>query len=198
MSCSLVGIHSGSIPEAGANLKTKNKMRTIEKTVYKFSELSDSAKQKALNNYCYSTEFYWSDDYLRTIRYALNYFDIELKNYSIDWGNTSWNVRISEHNNSELSGVRLYKYLNNRYNVELLKNECKFTGFCADIDFMEPIYRFLQRPCKYTNLQEILNYCVDSVISAGCKDYEYQLSEESFSEMCEAYEWEFYENGNRF
>ena len=171
-------------------------MRTIETTVYTFSELSDEAKEKALENNACTAELFWSNEYLDSIKKACEYFDIELKYYSIDWSNSNLcSFKISEHENSELSGVRLFKYLINRYKANEILDNCEFTGFCADCDFMDEIKKFLKKPCKHTNLQELLESCVESVISAGCKDYEYQLSEEGFAGHCEANGYEFTEEG---
>jgi hypothetical protein len=41
-------------------------------------------------------------------------------------------------------------------------------------------------------------YAIDKAVKAICDDWEYQYSEEAVSEMMEANDYEFDQNGNRF
>ena len=65
-------------------------MKTIEINVYSFNELSDDAKENAIEQYRENHyEFFWSDDYFDSAKKCLDVFNAKLIDYSIDWSNFS-------------------------------------------------------------------------------------------------------------
>jgi hypothetical protein len=93
-------------------------MRTIETTVFKFNELSDTAKQKAIDR-MRETDFYQSSEYFSTVKKALDeMFGLELTSWDIDWDNinrSDWKINFDrmEDYRLELTGQRLRTYLVN-------------------------------------------------------------------------------------
>lgn len=98
-------------------------MRTEEIKIYQFSELSDEAKQKAIEWMRDSNmEFghWFIDEAFKTIEKGVEAFDFRLSKYSIDWENanmssTTITTGLDDAIAEEISGVRLYKYLVNNF-----------------------------------------------------------------------------------
>jgi len=183
-------------------------MKTVEVSVYQFSELSESAKEKAISDFRVFDEYSWSQEVLQSVEDGLEHFGASLSDYSIDWNNincSSWKISFPEQ--GELSGVRLWKYLQNNHLTywnkyqkktdELLSGNCPFTGVCFDEDFLDNIRKFIKRPDSST-FEDLLEESVWNCFNAGCKDYEYQQSDEAITEMIEANDYEFTEDGERF
>lgn len=180
------------------------RIKTITQTIYKFSELSEQAKDKIR----YSQEYFWGDDVVKTLEEALKHFNYQLRNYSLDWdcfGRCSFTIESKNLNDvEELEGVRLWKYLQNfldyycKYDKKrkpLLEGNCPFTGVCFDEDFLDPIREFIKKPYSIT-FNDLMEECCNGVILTGCKDYEYQQSDEALEEHFEANDTEFDEDGN--
>jgi hypothetical protein len=93
-------------------------MRTIETTVYQFSELSDTSKQKAIDR-MRETDFHQSSEYFSTVKKALDeMFGLKLTNWNIYWDNinrSNWKINFDrmEDYHLEMTGIRLHKWLTN-------------------------------------------------------------------------------------
>lgn len=101
-------------------------MRTIEKNIYTFNELSESAKDKALENYQNNNDWFWGDEALNTLKKFADMLNIRVGNYSIDaYGHSYINFSFPYSNNNidELSNVRLLSYLWNNYKSDLYKGK---------------------------------------------------------------------------
>lgn len=113
-------------------------METITKTysVYSFNELSEEAKQTALDNFEPSTEFIF-DDAGESLRKFIDIFSI--KNWSIDFlepYRNSYKIDIDYYYNEqilELSGIRLMKYILNNYSEYLFARKYIKHGELRDV-----------------------------------------------------------------
>jgi len=184
-------------------------MGTIETKIYTFNELSEDAKEKAIQKWRENSyEFDWVDDYLESIKKGLDHFDCELIDYSIDPLNaycSSFKIKFNHSFNAqEMKSLRFWKYIQNNYSSYFCKYQkkfrntfegnCPFTGFCSDEYFLDEIREFLKKPYDYMNLYDLMRLCVDSTLSALQSDCEHQLSDEYISEqLSDGYE--FTENG---
>lgn len=185
-------------------------MRTIEVKLYKFDELSEAAQEKALNKWNEGNiDIPWMDENFDSMRKGLEFYDFELKDWSFDYYNAS-NGYFKIHSRhyydeiKELSGVRLWKYLQNNYSTyrckykgemkETISGGCPFTGYCVDENFLDPIRAFLKKPTDIT-FMELMEQCVHECAKAIEMNYEYSQSMEYFKETCEANEYEFTEDG---
>lgn len=93
---------------------------------------------------------------------------------------------------------------------------CPLTGVCFDNDALDPLAYFCfgvkwdekakkrvmvphdeRWRWRSTTVEEIIRDCVDSLFESARQDCEYQDSEEYFTEMCEANDWTFEEDGTR-
>jgi hypothetical protein len=188
-------------------------METIEVKLYSFDELSDDAKQKAIEEYREGNyDFSWGDEWLESVKKGLDHFDVKLKDYSIDWNNINGchtRLEFSQDDNygdgiENLSYVRLWKYINAKYlkiwskygkkYVNILDGDCPFTGYCGDCDFLNPIREFIKKP-KDITFRELIEDCVYEALKGGCNDYEYQNSDEAIIESIEANDYNFTEAG---
>ena len=102
-------------------------MRTIRTKVYQFSELSESAKESAINQYRnsgYEYQYYY-DEIIESVKAVCELFNLKT-------GREWTDIRTShiDDNILELKGVRLYKYIVNNYWGNLYKR--KFLGSIGD------------------------------------------------------------------
>lgn len=147
--------------------------RTIRTKIYRFNELSDSGKNKAIDNYRSSsvdTSFIYDDAHNTVISFH-NVFGT--KEDSRSWLDV--NTDHIEDSILKLTGLRLQKYIWNNYkkslykgkyfscwskteksykhykdgfpvlNKVILDNCCVLTGVCYDDSLLQPIYDFLER-----------------------------------------------------
>lgn len=176
-------------------------MKTITTNIYSFEELSEQAQKNAIENYKnVNLEFAWGEDYLETIRKGLDLFGAKLGDFAIYWDSPySSYAKFSfyDSDNEDLKGEDLRHYLTGLGKGEVIDDTYyKITGFCADFDFIDPIRAYLESKNNENNLRELLEYCVNSVIDAGCSDYEGTQEDESIIEQMTANGYEFTENGD--
>jgi hypothetical protein len=195
-------------------------MRTICKTVFSFDELSEKAKEKALVNFVSSSPFFWSNEWINSIKKGLEAFGSGLKDWSIDFScsaHSYFKIDKPHMENDDLTGQRLRTWILNNYShvlyspkvyrkswdgkkrmskVFLIETECPFTGYCGDDVFLKAIREFIDKPCRHTTFNGLLRDCVENAISDACNDYEHQCSVEYFSEHAQANNYEFYEDGS--
>ena len=194
------------------------KQHTI--TTYSFNELSDDAKTLALSNAA-QDEFLGErvlQESLESLKGFADFYNLNL-DYSFGiFPDRGEFIRATIDNDelSELSGVRLYKYLENNYSTyyktvkdssELINNpqkpkktlagECPFTGVCYDENLLDEMRNFMKKPDERT-FQDLINDCTDSFMTDIHKEGEYLSSDEALIENIEANEVEFYESGQTY
>jgi hypothetical protein len=205
-------------------------MRTVSINVLKYEELSDRAKEKALQNYQSEGDYPWSSENENTLKAFQKIFPIMVKNWEYGYRNDVNFTFNGDDDIEEMRGIRLATYIYNNYYRELftgkyyslwskkeksptnpsvgklkkryskviMENCCVLTGFCHDDDILEPVYKFLKKPCKNTNFKDLMEDCLEQWVSACGKDHDHYFSEEAFAETCESNEWEFHEDGTMF
>lgn len=94
-------------------------MKTIEIEIYSFEELSETAQQRAIQDYLSNErDYFWANENTKSIEAFFDLFPIRLKNSR--WDDIRWEFTESE-NIENLSGIRLLKYLLNNYGYKLFK-----------------------------------------------------------------------------
>lgn len=205
-------------------------MRTIRIKLYKFSELSDKAKETALNNYRNKgyNDGSW-EEIKATVKEVCELFDLKT--------GRQWDDIKTGHIGSdimELQGLRLYKYLVNNYYNDLFKpayiksidrpvkwkqlvckvrkdykgneytqlyskqkrdNSCVLTGWCFDMDILDPVYKFLARPDKSTTFEDLMQDIGNAISKTFRDEEEWVNSDEYITDIFEANEYEFKEDG---
>lgn len=175
-------------------------MRTIQKTVYKFSELSDSAKEKAIQNLSGVNvnfqwwEFIYSD--AEEIGLKITGFDLDrnrhCKGKLIDSAYCIARTIVNQHG-EKCNTYETAKKLISETN-ELVKKYSD--GIKTDSVAEGNEYEFDKEADELeAEFTKDLLECYSIMLQ---KEYEYLTSENAIIETIEANEWEFYENGQRF
>lgn len=178
-------------------------MRTVRTKVYQFSELSDKAKQNAVELNAYDCEFFDANEFLQSLKKFAEHFNCELKQYDIDWSNSvqhsgaSFSIPdyVKEWTEDELKTKVLSM---GSYNEKTLmgNGDCVFTGVCFDEDAADGLRKAYFDGER--NMKELLQAGYKTWFKAANSAYEYQLSIEGYAEQCEANEYEFTVDGKRF
>lgn len=201
-------------------------MRTITITtnIYKFDELSEEAKEKAIEDYRENMLFFWQDEIIDTIKAIANAMNCEAKWYSYDGITYDVSFYSRETEDIEnLCGKRAWTYIWNNYlypsreyktywkdrviHCDGRKNwtrkskisygwdDCPFTGYCADCCFIEAWREWKKNFNKYSTVGEFINLVAEKLEEEWTNDNEYQISDEGIIEAIEAYDYEFLEDG---
>jgi len=196
-------------------------MKTVEINIYQFSELSEQAKENAIEQVRNNLSLdYIFDEAVESLHKFADIFSIKIKQF--DFLETSRNdiVFKLEDNILQLSGQRLAIYLWNNFKSDLYKGKyyslwskteisykhhkngypvlndcCVLTGVCYDQDLLDPIYKFLEKPTDI-NFEELLNDCIQNLCKSVASENDYRYSDEGIIEDIESNDFEFEENGN--
>ena len=142
-------------------------MKTIEVTIYQFSELTEQAKVRALMNYQSDCEYAWSHEAINSLKAFCGAIGITLTHYDIDWlcpANTSIKTKGTPTNQDIPEDL---------------------TGVFSDYPLT-----------KNWNYSKSVRYSIECFLKEICDDYEHQLSEENYAEHCNANDYWFDKNGN--
>jgi hypothetical protein len=155
-------------------------MKTIN--TYSFSELSDDAKAKALDNYrSHGFEYAWMDESFGSMHAFCDLFGVKVTNYEIGTGGRAFICTDSE--NSHFRGI-------NKAKVKAIPDF--LTGYTLDCDFIEAFKREFERT---HDALHAFNEAIDAGLRAWIADMEYQESDDYIIECIEANEYQFLENG---
>jgi hypothetical protein len=194
---------------------------TITITTYSFDELSDDAKQRAIEQWrTNTTEIDWAEENKDTLNAFCGIFPIDVTDWEYGYRNIINCRMTTEYDEIDnLTGIRLLKYLSNNYwdkiykgkyystghpNYKSRRSNCQFesicplTGYCMDESILEPIHTFMKQPNDRTTLKQLLYECLQSWIQACAKDYEWQQSDKYITDTIQANDYEFTEDGKRY
>ena len=172
-------------------------MKKIEILLYSFSELSQEAKEYALNKWNENNDYHFGDEALESLKKFAEHFNAELRDWSIDYlegyrSHVKFVLPEPEPTEKELK--EMIKSMGS-YNKKTLRGlgDCKFTGVCFDENCADGAREAFVKGER--NLLELLFAGYGEWHRAVTGDVEYQMSEEAFAETCEANEYTFEENG---
>lgn len=98
--------------------------RTKSIQVFKYEELSDSAKQKAIYEYAEHCSYPWTGENQDTLKEFESIFPIKVKDWSYDtWSGHVYFEFTEDDTIADLSGVRLLTYIHNNYYRYLIKGK---------------------------------------------------------------------------
>lgn len=174
-------------------------MRTIETTLYKFSELDEDAKDRAREWYrsCADDDQWIWQEAVDSRRLFLREFNAELRHGR--YNSESVHIPIDSWSNpiGKLSFVRLWKYLNANHADCISKiGDCQFTGVCYDESLLDGIAEFMLRPYR-TDFESLLYSCCEDLRIAAEQEIEYRNSNEAVDESITCNQYEFTEEGDR-
>lgn len=181
-------------------------MRTKTYNVYSFAGLSPAAKDRAKQQHADLFGFNWSEEYLESLKALAEHFGGKLKDWQIDWFNSSYSSASFDMPDSDLASlgedfaeteasiaVKLAEL--GSYDPVTLKGhgDCKLTGFCGDesaIDGFRTAWYAGER-----SLSELMQAAFREWLKDAQADCESQYSDEVFAETCEANDYQFTEDG---
>lgn len=173
-------------------------MRIIETKVYRFKELDEQAKEKAIEN---NRETFVEDTWWEFIEYDLEFFGLKLVEF--DLGRRDY-VKLEMYRNLDKicnkiiencgDTTEIYK-IAVRYSKEykLIQDDMESLN---DMDTDKDEHDLMNLLHKSEDLEdEFLKEISEEALSMLKNDYEYLTSRESIIEMFEANEYEFTEEG---
>ena len=174
-------------------------MRTIETTVYRYSELNEEAKENALEAWGrMQSEFgyNWSNEAIDSLGKGIEFLNGYMSNYSIDFLEPYRN-EVSFTCNDDEDQEELYLLIMSMgtYNKDILKGdgECLLTGFCVDENFFDGVrIAYFQGE---RDKRELILAGISELEVACRKDCEYQFTEEALIEADECNDYEYTEEG---
>lgn len=175
-------------------------MKTIEINLYSFAELSDEAKEKALENYANSTEYFWANDSIKSLEKGIEHFNCYLQNYRIDFLEPYRNSVTIDYPEIDFTKKELKSLVLSMgsYDKKTLRGhgECKFTGVCFDEDFADGVRKAFFS--GEIDLKELILSGVSSWEDAVKKDYEFEFTAEFYTDHCDINNIEFTEDGEKY
>lgn len=192
-------------------------MKTIEIQLYKFDELSESAKEAAINWWRESAaeDSFWADECFSSIKAFCLTFGVTFKNAEYGY-NSDINYRLGQIDDNvlALSGSRARTYILNNFGSVLFESKpigeypykrrskisvidrvCPFTGVYFDEELLKPVRDFIIRPVKGYTYEEVLRDCMYAGSQALQTSYEYETGKEAAIEGIRANEYDFTEDG---
>lgn len=185
----------------------------IEITLYTFDELSDEAKEKAIENYrAKNFEIFWSQEIFDSLKELLKLANVSLRDYSLGLERSYIKIDMEEEIKN-LYGPRAIAWLENNLLCKLrvpwkgkrrikgrkYKNyagmipSCPLTGICFDDDFLNE----LRENIKKNTLYDSFMWLADKYQSLLNAEHENQNSEEYISEHFSMNGYEFLETGEQ-
>lgn len=155
-------------------------MRYIQTPVFTFSELSETAKERATSNL--NDEHFWKDDGIASLEAFAGHFKVKITEW--EYGPFS---RAEITTNAENSNFRGFTIKQARALPEYP------TGYCLDLSLREVFIKEFERA---GDALQAFNEAMDAGIKEMREDWEAQYSEEYMQDHCEANNYEFDSNGN--
>jgi hypothetical protein len=157
-------------------------MRVIEKQIYTYAELDDSAKARA-REWFSSGGYTWIDEGIDSIKAFCNHYNVRLQDYSLS--PYAYSYIETDADNQHFRGVTLKK-------VESEKDLMP-TGYCVDADLFITMYESMRD--NGGNALQAFKDAIEAGKKSLIADMEYQDSEEHIAEMMEVNGYEFDEEG---
>jgi len=161
-------------------------MRQVAINVYKFSELSDKAKEKAKNVYRENTDSY-NGEYFYSLKKLAEHFNSKL--------NVTYNRY--EFDTPEMEDADIQAKMNElgTFNPDTLQGhgECVLTGCSTDEDAIDGFRRAWHKGER--DLERLLDAASNSAMESAESEYEALFEDETFAEHCDANNYEFLDDG---
>ena len=200
-------------------------MRTIERKIYRYDELSDKAQNVAIESMRdkISNARLDSDsvDYYNTLNKIEHIFGVKVYNWDVNEYNSYFRFEFTNiEEDTENEPRLLLRYLNTnvlpyidnkkRYDSKTSRasrksrilcdnsyNYC-LTGCWCDYSVDNALNNINQSVKKHINAREFVESILEGFFEQWRNDYEYATSDECITEDIEANDYEFYENGEPY
>lgn len=155
-------------------------MRQETINIYQFEELSDKAKEKAIQWFLQGKMYCFIDESLYSIEAFCEQYGVKLKDYEVDSWRYSFKTDVT---NDSFRGLKLSD----------VKRDATLTGYCTDYTLAETFYDTFQ---ETGDAKQAFNDALDKAFHGIQKEMEYQESAEYATEMIIANEYEFTADGS--
>jgi hypothetical protein len=173
-------------------------MRNVEQQVYRYAELSEKAKARALGDYQYDAEYWGQDEALKSLQALAKAFGGKLADWSIDFTGAYLPPSSARFDMPEMDRDEIANILGTlgATDPETGKGlgDCKLTGYFIDESALDGFRLAFAR--GELDPEKLMQAAFDSWLEDCIADYESQLSEDVFSETADVNEWEFYADGS--
>ncbi len=173
-----------------------SKKRHTVQTLYRFDELSETAKEHAKQREAEAIGYNWGDDAIESMKELAKHFGGKMRRWEIDWFASSYSsAEFEMPDDWDFKRIETELMELGEYNPQTLRGngDCKLTGMCADEDAIDGFRAaFISGEL---DLGQLMQAGFDTWLKACQADCEAQYSDEVFSENCEANDYWFDESG---
>jgi len=156
-------------------------MRTVEITLYTFDELSDEAKERAIQQHRQCVEYPWFSECLESLKTFCDEFGVKVTDYTLS---DCYRASIStDATPKHFRGVKLSGF----------DREAMPTGFCFDCDLR---YTFHDEFKRTGDSFYAFNDALQTFLISVRKDIEWHYSDEAVTELIQINGYEFTEEGD--
>lgn len=187
------------------------RQETVTRNIYKYSELSDDAKETARQNYAANHGYLHADEAFASMNALAEHFNGRIKNYEVDFFECSHSSMtfdmpdfdyLTEFENDAETEIKERLDTLGEYNPETLKGhgECKLTGVCHDEDAIDGFRKAWHDGER--DLEKLMQAAFRNWLKVCQSDCAYfygndpEAGDEDFAEHCDANNYEFYEDGS--
>jgi hypothetical protein len=157
----------------------------IEKTIqlFSFNELSEKAKEKAMNNYRYNQDYPWYDEAFKSLKGFCDKFDVNIKDYSLGDGSGRDYIMTD-------AAPSVF----DDYDPAMIKKDEFYTGYYMDCTLINGFIEGLKNGSSF----EAFNYAIECFISDLNKDVDYFQSDASTTEILIDNDYHFTSDGEMY
>lgn len=193
-------------------------MRTKTINAYNYDELSGTAKDIAREKFT-PEELDWGSECWDTLKAFAALAGVKVKEFN-EYRGLVYTLDSVEEIIKDMSGIRLMKYLNNRFFDSIYKPKfiyagglsansktryskvqvscnCPLTGFCMDMDILDPLVDAMHGKALKSTYSDVISECMWAWEKSYKAEIDYQQSEEYFKNHAEANELYFSEDGHQ-
>lgn len=197
-------------------------MRQISINLYTIDELSESARSCAWLEWTETVGHFSMDlEYRETLAQFEELFDVDVYRWHVDENHYDFNFAVAREGsffgwlrftrwlwNNYAQAIQRPKYYGKliyrdgerprhikRYSKATITYDCPLTGFCADYDIIDPVWKCLHYKARYSSYGQLIHDCLDSFFESWRGQMEYETSMEAFEEACACNAYEFTEYG---
>ena len=175
-------------------------MRTLQTTIYKFNELPEEGKEKAIERFRqteYEHGYNWSDDSVSSVLKFAEHFGCSIERWSFDFAEPHRNEYRIDTPYQEWEEDEVQQALDalGTYDPKTLRGngECKLTGMCFDEDCIDGFR--IEWYKGERDIEELIRAGIQTWETSVQNDWEHQVSDEGITESIECNEYEFTEDG---
>lgn len=172
-------------------------MRQETVTIYTFEELTEEAKDCAIEKFRDNWDFHWCQEWRDSLETFTRHFPVKARDWSVGAYSRSYIRSEFTGDYPDMCGARLFKYLYSNFDY-LLAKDCPFTGYCGDEELLAPLREFMKRPSKHMTFEALMSACLEAWAVGYQHDMEGQLEDDYIADFIAANGYEFTENGERY